>query len=460
VITPQPVFLQKAKTWIGRLDKAAADGFGGEGVYVYRVANVAAVELAETLNEIFSGKKKNKKTSNNSLAPGRKKGKITSKDKRSQNTRGRVSAGDISDVSIVPDEVNNALVITASPSEYDAIKGVIRQLDVVPLQVLINATIIEVSLTDNLKHGIQWSAKWGTTDAANSLNPRGTNLQNVAPGQAGDSDNGINGLKDGVVKAGANGLNALYTYGVFKGFQIQAELNALANDSKANIISTPSLLVLNNQEASINVGDSVPIPTTQVTNTNSTITNGNNVGTNIANNIQYQDTGVILKVTPRVNPGGLVIMEIEQESNEASTTAASLLLRAPIIRKRVVNSTLAVQDGDTVVLGGLIKDENSTGTAGIPILKDLPLIGPLFGTTTKEVKRTELIVLITPRVIENRQDGREATRELQRKMTGVFEEGQLPSSEDIEELIEKSDVLDQKENEVEVNDETYKSYMQ
>jgi general secretion pathway protein D len=153
-------------------------------------------------------------------------------------------------------------------------------------------------------------------------------------------------------------------------------------------------------------------------------------------------------------------MEIEQESNEASTTAASLLLRAPIIRKRVVNSTLAVQDGDTVVLGGLIKDENSTGTAGIPILKDLPLIGPLFGTTTKEVKRTELIVLITPRVIENRQDGREATRELQRKMTGVFEEGQLPSSEDIEELIEKSDVLDQKENEVEVNDETYKSYMQ
>jgi general secretion pathway protein D len=447
VITPQPVFLQKAKTWIARLDKVASDGFGGEGVYVYKVANVVATELAEILNDIFSGKKK--KTSNASLAPGRKAGKVTSKDKRSKSKTGRVNAADISDVNIVADEINNALIITASASEYEAIKGVIRQLDVVPLQVLINATIIEVTLTDALRYGVQWSAKWGTTDAA-----RGQ-LDTPRPGALGASQDvgegqGINDLKDGVIRAGTNGLNAFYSYGIFKGFQVQANLNALASDSKVNIVSTPSLMVLNNQEAFINVGDSVPIPTSQATNlTNATGANG----TVVNSAIQYQDTGVTLKVTPRVNPGGLVIMEIEQESNEAVETASSDI-DAPTISKRVVNSTLAVQSGDTAVLGGLIRDRNENTGAGIPILRDLPLIGPLFGTTTKRVNRTELIVLLTPRVIENRQDIREATRELQRKMTGVFEKERLPSSEDIEKMIEDSDVLDQGK------DQAYESYMQ
>jgi general secretion pathway protein D len=480
VITPQPVFLQKAKTWIGRLDKAAADGFGGEGVYVYRVSNVVATELAETLNDIFSGKKKDKRTSKNSLSPGSKRGKVTSKDKRSQNTRGRVSAGDISDVNIVPDEVNNSLIITASPSEYEAIRGVIRQLDVVPLQVLINAKIIEVSLDDTLKYGVEWSGKWGTnfTSGKPAVAPvapiPGTPGTPASPGiPATPATPGIPGTpgtpavpplgdrdeRSGDFSSAAGVVNALATYGIFHGFQIEAKLNALATDNLLNIISTPSLLVLNNQEAFINVGDRVPIPTTQVTNVNSTTGIGNNIGTNVANNIQYQDTGVTLKVTPRVNPGGLVIMEIEQESNTAVITETSSL-NAPTIRQRKITSTLAVQNGDTIVLGGLIQETNSGGVSGIPILRNLPLIGPLFGTTTKSLNRTELIVLLTPQVIENRQDGREATRELQRKMTGGFEDERLPSSEDIEELIEKSDVLDQKENEVDVNDETYKSYMQ
>ncbi|MEE9413259.1 MAG: type II secretion system secretin GspD [Methylococcales bacterium] len=475
VITPQPVFLKKAKTWIGRLDKAASDGFGGEGVYVYKVANVVAVELAETLNDIFSGKKKDKKISRNALSPGSKRGKVTSKDKRSTNNNRRVSAGDITDVNIVPDEVNNALVITASQSEYEAIKGVIKQLDVVPLQVMIDAKIVEVTLDDTYKYGIDWSGRWGTNfnpggqDAvparafvpavpASPSNPTGTPAIPATEGTPAIPAV-IPGEQSGAFDTAAGIASSLSTYGIFHGFQIQAKLNALAKDDVLNIISTPTLLVLNNQEAFINVGDRVPIPTTQVTNVNSTTGIGNNIGTNVANNIQYQDTGVTLKVTPRVNPGGLVIMEIEQESNAAIATLTSSL-NAPTIRQRKITSTLAVQNGDTIVLGGLIQETSSGGTNGIPILSKLPLIGPLFGTKTKSLNRTELIVLLTPRVIENREDGRQATRELQRKMTGVFEEERLPSSEDIEEMIEKSDVLDQKENEVEVNDEAYKSYMQ
>ena len=461
VITPQPSYLQKARMWISRLDKLAPDGLGGEGVYVYKVANVVATELAETLNDIFSGRKKSN-TSRASLAPGQKRGKVTSKNKRSPANR-RVNAASITDVRIVPDEVNNALIITATPSEYEAIKGVIRQLDVVPLQVLVDAMIVEVSLGDTLKYGVEWSGRWGTNfniDTSTSSNSTtgsttNTNSQNVPTGGSGnnntgstDSTTGSTGsttgnvglvsqqdVRTGFFDSAAGIANALYTYGIFKGFQIQAKLNALASNNVLHVVSTPSMLVLNNQEAFINVGDRVPVPTSQATNTNSTSSVG---GTVITNQIQYQETGVTLKVTPRVNPGGLVIMEIEQTSDTAVNTTTSSL-NAPTIRQRKITSTLAVQDGDTVVLGGLIQERRNGGVSGIPILKDLPLIGPLFGTTTKEVNRTELIVLMTPRVIENRMDAREKTRELQRKLSGVFVEVESPGSEII---LEHSEQLD------------------
>lgn len=445
VITPQPAYLKKAKTWVARLDKLAPDGLGGEGVYVYKVANVVATELADTLNDIFSGKKKSN-TKKASLAPGSRAGKVTSKNKRSQPNNRRVNAANISDVRIIPDEVNNALIITASPSEYEAIKGVIKQLDVVPLQVLIDAMIIEVTLDDALRYGVEWEGRWGTnfsggTDAVAArpavpavTNADGTVTPAIPAVAAVDAIPAVEiGERTGSFDSFAGVASGLATYGIFHGFQIEAKLNAFAKDDVLNVVSTPSLLVLNNQEAFINVGDRVPIPTSQATNTNST----SNAGTVITNQIQYQETGVTLKVTPRVNPGGLVIMEIEQTSDTAVPTTTSEL-NAPTIRQRKITSTLAVQHGDTIVLGGLIQETRSGGTQGIPILSKLPLIGPLFGVTSKNLSRTELIVLLTPRVVENRQDARGVTRELQRKLTGVFEE-RMPNSDT---LMERSELVD------------------
>jgi general secretion pathway protein D len=451
VITPQSAYLKKAKTWIARLDKLAPDGLGGEGVYVYKVANVVATELADTLNDIFSGKKKSN-TKKASLAPGSRAGKVTSKNKRSQPNNRRVNAADISDVRIIPDEVNNALIITASPSEYEAIKGVIKQLDVVPLQVLIDAMIIEVTLGDALKYGVEWSGRWGTNfinatagtpavpgtprvvNSDGSITPAVPAVPAVPPRAEVPATTEVEiGQRTGAFDSIAGVASALSTYGIFHGFEIQAKLNALASNDVLNVVSTPSLLVLNNQEAFINVGDRVPIPTSQATNTNST----SNAGTVITNQIQYQETGVTLKVTPRVNPGGLVIMEIEQTSDTAVPTTTSNL-NAPTIRQRKITSTLAVQHGDTIALGGLIQETRTGGTSGIPILRNLPLIGPLFGVTSKTLSRTELIVLLTPRVVENRQDAREVTRELQRKLTGVFEE-RMPNSDM---LMERSELLD------------------
>jgi general secretion pathway protein D len=187
---------------------------------------------------------------------------------------------------------------------------------------------------------------------------------------------------------------------------VRAVLNTLAAESRVNILSSPSLMVLNNQTATINVGDEVPVTTQQQQATAGTST--------IVNNIEFRDTGVLLTVTPRVNAGGLVTMEIEQEvSNVAAGTGNSL---TPTIQQRKITSTVAVKSGDTVVLGGLIRENTSLTQSGLPILHKLPLIGPLFGATNQEQRRTELVVLITPRAVQDRESAQRITDEFKSKM--------------------------------------------
>jgi len=187
-------------------------------------------------------------------------------------------------------------------------------------------------------------------------------------------------------------------------------LNTLASQSRANIISSPSLMVLNNQKASIQVGDQVPV-TTQAQQSTATTSN-------IVNNIEFRDTGVLLNVTPRVNPGGLVTMEVQQEvSNVAPGTASGSL--TPTIQTRKISSTVAVQSGQTVVLGGLIRENKNRSQSGLPVLYKIPILGALFGTTRNEHRRTELVVLITPRAVNDARDAEAVTNEFRRKMKSL-----------------------------------------
>jgi general secretion pathway protein D len=211
----------------------------------------------------------------------------------------------------------------------------------------------------------------------------------------------------------------------YSGGSAKAVLNALADKSTVNVIASPSLMVLNNQQASINVGDKVPIATSQSTNTNSVnvtpsiLPTGNNVNAIVTNNIQMLDTGVTLKITPRVNAGGLVLMKIEQEANQPVQTTTSTL-NSPTIQQRKINSSIAIKNGETIVLGGLIRDETDNSLSGVPFLSEIPVIGSLFGTTSKSRKKTELVILITPRVVQDEKNARDVTNEFKRKLTGIY----------------------------------------
>ncbi len=194
---------------------------------------------------------------------------------------------------------------------------------------------------------------------------------------------------------------------------VKALLNALTEMTEmtdVNVISSPQLMVLDNQAARLQVGDEVP------TITGSSIqTTGLPTTTPVVNNIQYRNTGVILEVKPHVNASGLVVLDVVQEvSNLAGT-----LLGSPIIAQRKIESIVAVQSGQTVALGGLIQDQQTDGYFGIPLLSEIPVLGNLFKVTTKTSRRTELLVLITPRVVRNQAEARRVTEELRRRLSTV-----------------------------------------
>jgi len=418
-ITHQARYLRDIESWITRLDRA--NTATGGGVNVYKVQHVDAMELADTLNDIFGSGQRSSKSAK--LAPGKKSTTVSNKQAtnktdatktgqktastgiNSNNQSGNLSSGNtatgdakvanVGEVKIIADSANNSVVIVATAQEYGVILPIIRQLDVMPLQVLIDATIAEVTLTDELAYGIKWYLNSGNTTAtSNLLNAKLTDIASSA-----------------ALATATGGLTLLQDSG-----SVKALLSAEATNNNVNVISSPSLMVLNNQEANIQVGDEVPIRTSESTNTNGSV---NPIQTS---SIEQRKTGVKLTVKPRVNANGLVIMDIEQSVENVKDTGSGSNIDSPTIATREITSTVAVQSGETIVLGGLIKDDITDNKSGIPFLHELPLIGPLFGGTNKKNNKTELVVLITPRVVGTRQDARLITDEFKRKLTGIYDD--------------------------------------
>jgi general secretion pathway protein D len=297
-------------------------------------------------------------------------------------------------VRIVADEKNNNVVIFARPRDYQMIEETLTKLDVVPLQVLIEATIAEVTLTNDLQYGLQYFIHehsnqfiFGSTTASITS---ATSLSGIFPG---------------------------FNY-ILRGSNANVVLNLLSAITNVHVVSSPELLVLDHQTASLLVGNQVPIPTAQV---QSTVTSG----APLVNTIQYVDTGVILKVSPRVNVSGLITLDIGQEvssvANDATTATTNAL--GPTISQRRIQSTITVQDGETVALGGLIQDSNSLTKTGLPFLSEVPVLGALFRSTDHSVARTELLVLLSPRVLHNPADARAATEELRNRLRALEASG-------------------------------------
>lgn len=437
VTTTQPRYLEKVKTWIERLD------YGNDEttprVFQYQVQNSRAVDLAEVLTQLFSGRS-GRNSASSVTAPGtrsvdlfstRTPGSLSSSGQNGGLGSGHGSAasasasggilsgsragiadslggldgippsnpadrpgdpdaglsnlspsGDLPEmphIRVVADEKNNALVIFAKPGDYRMVEAVVKKLDIVPLQVQIEATIAEVTLNDNLQYGLQFFLKTGA------------NTVTLSPSAKG------------VIGAIFPGFN--YTLATRNQETI---ISALKEVSQVNVVSSPQLLVLDHHSAILQVGDQVPIPVQQ---SQSQLT----PNAPLVSTIDYHDTGVILRISPRVNSNGLVTLDIDQEVSNVTATTSSTL-NAPTFNQRRLLSSIVVQDGETVALGGLIRDNVNNGRSGIPILSELPTIGALFGTTTKDKTRTELIILLSPRVVRDSAGARAVTEELRSRL--------------------------------------------
>jgi general secretion pathway protein D len=408
VISSHPDSQKRVATWVDRLDK---EGQGdGAQVYVYEVQNARATDLASVLGELFDIQS----TSfgeDSLLAPGLEpvalgssfssfelaedaggdEGAAPTVRERSQRdpsrfggspgrqarqalTEGRAESG----AKIVADETNNALLIRATAKEYKKIEAALRELDKQPLQVLLEATIAEVSLTNELSYGVQWFFGSGES---------GVTLSEFGDGSVGQLFPGFSGL-------------------LSRG-DVRVVLNALDSVSEVNVVSSPQLLVLDNQTAQLQVGDEVPIVTQQAEGIETS-------DARIVNTVEQRQTGVILNVTPRVNANGQVVLDIEQEVSDVVQTTTSGI-DSPTIAQRRISTSVVVSSDQTVVLGGLIEDDVDEINSGVPLLKDIPLVGALFSATTKVTDRKELLVMITPKVLRNPQDAIEATEELRRR---------------------------------------------
>jgi general secretion pathway protein D len=298
---------------------------------------------------------------------------------------------------IVADTKTNTLLIVSTEAEYAKIEAAIRRLDVTPMQVLIDVTVAEVTLNDNLSYGTQFFLSHQGNSAILS------NAQSSTPTTVDTTGATTNSsLFNGQLAPNFPGFAIARAVG-----NVQFAIQALKAITNVKIVSSPKLLVLDRQQARLEVGDLVPI----ISQTAQGVVTADSP---IVNSVQYQQTGVILTVTPHVNSGGLVTMDIDQSVSQVVATTSSSI-NSPTFQQRKVTSKVAVQDGETISLAGLIQDTRTEGNSGIPILNEIPVIGDLFTTKSKIVGRTELLVLLTPRVVYDQHDARALTEELRNK---------------------------------------------
>lgn len=440
VVTPRAHYLEQVRTWIERFDRPIETDLEPQ-LYVYPIQNGSAQHLAKLLSSIYVGSDSGggSRPSDSGVAPGlgssslgRGFGGLSGSSSSgmglgsglgsgmagglgsSFGSGGAAQAGSaettqvsLGGVRVIADDHNNALLIYAPRKDYRRIEAALRQLDVAPTQVLIEASIIEVTLSDELKYGLQWYFN----------------------GSLGGNYTGSGQLTSGDTSA-IGATNPGFSYSITNPLgEIRAVLNALAQKNLLNVISTPSVLVQDNYTAQIHVGDQQPV------RTSTTVTDGGNT----SESIEYKDTGVMLAVQPSVNAGGMVTMNIQQTLTDVGAEPDIATGQRPFLQRQV-SSRVAVRTGETVVLGGLIRDNVTRSKQGIPVLYEIPVFGNLFGATSIKNSRTELMVLITPRVLRNDKDLREVNAELRERMRSIRELTARLRPEDVPEELLLDDI--------------------
>ena len=403
-IAPSMKILDRTKTWIERLDLG---GPSDVSLRTYKIDNGKALETADLLQQLFGGSGTSSRSS--SVSPGLTQrsassngtstNRSTTTARRTTKSSGAVLGGGLSSAPrIIGDPINNTLVVLATPQGQRLVAQALREIDHPPSQVLIDMVIAEVTLNDVLRYGVQYFFETG-------------GILGIGNGPTGGGGQG--GFSNGsssAVQASFPGFN----FTLNKGSNARFALDALDSITDLKVVSAPSVVVLDNQAAHLQVGDQVPVITRQSTDVI-------NVNAPLVNSVEFLDTGVILDVTPRVSSTGMVTMEVKQEVSNVSTTASTGDL-TPTISKRVLESTISARSGQTIVLGGLISDSSQVGTKGLPILSGIPGVGNAFGGHETTKKRTELLVFLTPRIIDPDTGSKAILDELRERMTLISRE--------------------------------------
>jgi general secretion pathway protein D len=447
VVTKRPEMLRTAAMWIKRLDHADTER---TAVHVYQVKYGDARQMAKVLNDMFLGGSSSSllDSANNQLAPGSGSSSASSADRLSANgsapstTNSGLGSSPASspsgnsgfgaqgsgsglanhgnagaaldaghgagsgngqpvlqgEVRITPDTVDNSLLIYADQANYRIIEATLVQIDKPELQVAIDATIAEVTLNNELSYGVQ---TYLTSHGVAALNTQAT----TAPATTDSTGAAtvVGSLSNAFINSAFPGFNFI----VGSQTQPSAILDALHAVTSLKVLSNPSLVVVNNQVATLQVGDSVPISTGSAT-----VLTSNNT---IVNTVNYQNTGVILNVSPRVNANGSVRLDIEQEISNVPENNTSL---TPTISERKVKSSILVPSGQTVLLAGLVSEQQSGARNAIPGLDQIPILGDALGHQNNTTTRTELIIFIRPQIIRNGSDAHLVAEELRSKLRG------------------------------------------
>jgi general secretion pathway protein D len=451
VVSKKPEMLRTAATWIKRLDRADTER---TSVHVYQVKYGEARQIAKVLTDMFIGGSSSGllDSPDNQLAPGSGSSAMSSADRLSANGNassttngfgspsglgsgsgsttgfgtqaagtngGRAGANGggagpldsgrgsgsgngqpiLQDVRITPDTVNNELLIYADHANYRIIEDTLLQVDQPQLQVAIDATIAEVTLNNDLSYGVQ-------TYLSNQHLGSIMSTQATAAPTATNATTGITSIAGSFINQAFPGFNFL----IGSATQPSVILDALHTVTAVKVLSNPSLVVINNQVATLQVGDAVPVSTGSATVLSTSNT--------VVNTIDYRNTGIILRVSPRINVNGDVRLDIEQEISNVSTTTSTAASLTPTVSERKLKSSISVATGQTVLLAGLISEQQNGNRNGLPLLDQIPGFGDAFGHQDNSTARTELIIFIRPQIIRNGSDAHIVAEELRSKLRG------------------------------------------
>jgi general secretion pathway protein D len=419
VITPQPSYLEEVKKWIERLDKGGGGDGGGLQFFVYNLQNQRAEKLGPLLQQAFTGRASAAAAATQpTLAPGTPAGTIVNPPSftptnpvTGTNTPAPVPAAAapagaatgnaiVRNLQVVADKDNNTLIFVSTAAEYSVIEAALKKLDVPQRQVVMEVMIAEVTLKDEIQFGVDWLFKGGAPSGRGS----GGNINGLI---SSPTNPAVPPTTTNPAVALAQGFTYLLNNANFPG-GIQAALKLLDSYGNTKIVANPHVAALDNQKATIKSGDRIPI------NSNTTVGGTTNA---ITTTSQYIDTGVLLQVTPHINVGGLVTLDVQAEvSVPGNSGCAADQGCAPPIATRSVQTLLAVPSGRKMVIGGLINETRANTSQGIPYASRIPFLGGLFGNQALTNNRTELVLFITPRVVENEVEVEQVLDGLRRRM--------------------------------------------